>query len=65
MTLYKLHDIHLSLTNASESGVHALLALKPLLVKDGYHVTCTVSSNFLLDKGHVAENLQRVSLLFY
>ena len=35
-------------------------------MKDGYHVNCTVSSNFLLDKGRVAENLKkRVFLLFY
>ena len=27
---------------------------QPLEVKDGYHVNCTVSSNFLLDKGRVA-----------
>ena len=28
-------------------------------MKDGYHVNCAVSSNFLLDKGRVAENLQK------
>ena len=32
-------------------------------MKDGYHVTCTVSSNFLLDKGRVAENLRKECLL--
>ena len=35
---------------------------KPLWVKDGYHVNYTVSSNFLLDKGRVAENLQKECL---
>ena len=35
--------------------------MKALLVKDGYHVTCTVSSNFLLDndKGYQAKNLYK------
>ena len=33
-------------------------------MKDGYHVTCTMSSNGLLDKGHVAENLQKECLWY-
>ena len=33
-------------------------------MKDGYHVYCTVSSNFLLDKGRVAENLQKDCLCY-
>ena len=32
-------------------------------MKDGYQVNCTVSSNFLLDKGRVAENLQKECLV--
>ena len=38
---------------------------KPLQVKDGYHVNCTVSSDFLLDKGRVAENLQKECLCYF
>ena len=38
--------------------------MKPLQVKDGYHVTCAVSSNFLLDDGCVAENLQKENIGF-
>ena len=34
-------------------------------MKDGYHVNCTVSSNFLLDKGRVAENLQKECLCYF
>ena len=34
-------------------------------MKDGYHVNCAVSSNFLLDKGHVAENLQKECLCYF
>ena len=34
-------------------------------MKDGYHVICTVSSNVLLDKGHVAKGAKRVSLIFF
>ena len=41
------------------------LALKPLYVKDGYHVNCTVSSNFLLDKGRVAKNLQKECFCYF
>ena len=35
------------------------------LVKDRYHVTYTVPSNCLLDKGCVAKILKEVSFLFY
>ena len=34
-------------------------------MKDGYHVNCTVSSNFLLDKGRVAENLQKECFCYF
>ena len=34
-------------------------------MKDGYHVNCTVSSNFLLDKSRVAENLQKECLCYF
>ena len=34
-------------------------------MKDGYHVNCTMSSNFLLDKGRVAENLQKECLCYF
>ena len=34
-------------------------------MKDGYHVNCTVSSNFLLDKGGVAENLQKECFCYF
>ena len=34
-------------------------------MKDGYNVTCTASSNFLLDKGRVTENLQKECLYYF
>ena len=34
-------------------------------MKDGYHVNCAVSSNFLLDKGRVAENLQKECFCYF
>ena len=34
-------------------------------MKNGYHVNCTVSLDFLLDKGPVAENLQKECLCYF
>ena len=34
-------------------------------VSERYHVNCTVSSNFLLDKGRVAENLQKECVRYF
>ena len=34
-------------------------------MKDGYLVNCTVPANFLLDKGRVAENLQKECLCYF
>ena len=64
MTQYNLHDIHLSLTKSSALMKRLSLALKPK-VKDGYHVNCTVSSNFLLDKGSVAKILQKECFCYF
>ena len=42
-----------------------LQALKPLQVKDWYHVTCTVALNYWLDKGHKPKNMQKDCLWFF
>ena len=49
-----------------QAKISMSLALKPLSVKDWYHVTCTVSSNLLLEKRLCGGKFaKRVSLLFY
>ena len=62
MTQYNLHDIHLSLTKASALILHDIHLS---LTKASALITCTVSSNFLLDKGRVAENLQKECLCYF
>ena len=60
MTQYNLHDIHLLLTKAS-----ALISAEAFVSERWISCKLYCVIELLLDKGRVAENVQRVFLLFY
>ena len=47
-----------------DDNVHQLISAEDLKVKNGYHVTCTMTSIVLLDKGRLTEKMQNECLCY-